>query len=72
MTRAMQERMETARLVQLQMQSALDEAVFRKEVEREAKRAEYVLIRALAACLVVGLVGLCLWLLFSSLIFSDK
>lgn len=72
MTRAMQEQMETARLVQLQMQSELDEAIFRREVEREARRAEHVLIRALVASLLVGLVGLCLWVSFSSLIFRDK
>ena len=59
-TRIVQEKMEIERLVQLQMQSELEDAGFR-EVEREAKRAGYVSIRALAACLVVGLVGLRLW-----------
>ena len=68
MTRAMQERMEMAPLVQLQMQSELDKAIFQREVEREAKRSEHVLI---AACLIVGLVDLGLWLLFFSLIFSS-
>ena len=67
MTRAMQEWMELARLVQLQMQSELKEAVF-----REAKRAKYVLVRALAACFTVGLVGLGGWLLFFSSIFKEK
>ena len=50
------------------MQSELDKAIFQREVEREAKRSEHVLI---AACLIVGLVGLGLWLLFFSLIFSS-
>ena len=72
MTLVMQEQMETARLVQLQMQSELDEAILRREVEREARRAEYVFIRALAACIVVGLVALCLWVSFSSFIFRAK
>lgn len=62
-TRVVQEQMEIARLVQLQMQSELENAIFR-EVEREAKRADYVSVRALAACLVVGLVGLRLWFWF--------
>ena len=59
-TQVVQEQMEIERLLQLQMQCELENAVFR-EVEREAKRASYVSIHALAACLVAGLVGLRLW-----------